>query len=212
MASPTIPGLPRPGRRPRLGRPGLAAGLAAALALPGCFFQNASPVVRLGDQVQALNSDLRWGRLDLAIQMVAPAYRARFLDARRAWGEDGVQVADSDVLGIRVVEAGAREDPDPGEEAETADEDRDAAISTVDIRWYSMRTLTVRRTTVQQRWERFGRDYLLAEEAITGGDAALLAGVPVVPSDPPAALPATDGADRVGRGPASRRAGLTAGR
>jgi len=161
-----------PRRAPGILRPVLLLSFGLLLAAPagGCLLQNASPVTRLKDDVQALNSDLRWGRLDLAIQMVAPSYRRAFVRARTTWG-DQVQIADSDVLGVRVVE------------------EEDAAISTVTVRWYSYATMAVRETRVQQRWELQGRRYVLADEAVTGGDGRLLPGVPRVEEEIPGAEP-----------------------
>lgn len=134
------------------------APVAAVAVGGGCMFQNASPQVKLQDAVHALNDAARWSRLDVAIDEVRPDYRPRFAASRRAWGR-AVHIADSEIVSIRM--------------------DDDGATSRVEVRWYRVDSTTIRRTLVEQRWHRDGRDFALREEVIADGDPDLLEGVGV---------------------------------
>lgn len=135
--------------------------VALAGILAGCMMiDSISPEVRLGDQVHALNDEVRWGRVDLAAQRVATAHRADFVARHRAWGNE-VRVADADVTNM-VMAAGEGE-----------------CASYVSYSWIDERTMELRSTTVRQLWRSEGEGFVLTREEIVGGDESLLPGAPL---------------------------------
>lgn len=132
-----------------------AVPLLAAVLLGGCLLNNISADERLRDAAYGLNDELRWSRMDLAVQRVAPSYRAKFVETRRAWGRD-IQVGDAEVQRIEL------------------SEDHDRAITEVVVGWYSLRTMMLQQTTVRQRWKRVSGQFYLVGENVVGGDPALL--------------------------------------
>ncbi|UJR86761.1 Hypothetical protein I5071_88620 [Sandaracinus amylolyticus] len=129
-------------------------------ALSGCMMiDSISPEVRLGDQVHALNDEVRWGRVDLAAQRVAPSHRAAFVASHRAWGSE-VHVADADVTNMDLGLEGGR------------------AASYVNYSWIDEHTMELRATTVRQIWRGENEGFVLVSEEILSGDEALLPGVP----------------------------------
>ena len=135
--------------------PLVALALALASGSAGCLFSNASAETHLRDAVYGFNDAARWGRLDLAVQVVAPGSRARVRSSRGRWGRD-LQVADSEVLEIQV------------------DDDRQGATSVVTVRWYQRSSMLVAETRLRQRWTRSGTGYVLVEESVLEGDEQLL--------------------------------------
>ena len=133
-----------------------ALSVCAALAGTGCIFQNIGSTERLNDAVRGLNDELRWSRLDLASERVAPRYQPAFADKHRSWGRT-IQIADTEYLAVRL------------------SDDRDTAVSTIAVSWYELSTMTLRQTVVRQRWRRGGGTYLLSAEDVAEGDASLLA-------------------------------------
>ncbi|MAQ17990.1 MAG: hypothetical protein CMN30_24735 [Sandaracinus sp.] len=129
--------------------------LLGALA-SGCIFNNVSAEERLRDSVVGLNDEVRWNRMDLATQRVAPAYRSEFSLTHHEWHER-MQIADSEIIHVQVGET------------------RDEAMAYVTVRWYDQSTMLVAETTIEQKWEKEGRGYILADEGIRSGDARLLA-------------------------------------
>ena len=121
----------------------------------GCIFNNVSAEERLRDAVVGLNDEVRWNRMDLATQRVAPKFRAAFALTHHNWHER-MQIADSELIHVQV------------------GEDRDEAQAFVTIRWYDQDTMLVSETTLEQKWEKLGRGYVLAEEGIRAGDSRLL--------------------------------------
>ncbi|MDQ3033692.1 MAG: hypothetical protein M3Y87_14840 [Myxococcota bacterium] len=134
----------------------------AAWALSGCMLiDSISPQVRLGDQVHQLNDEVRWGRVDLAAQRVAPAHRRQFVRSHRGWGAN-IHVADADVTNMDLGLPDGR------------------AASFVTYSWFDERTMELQSTTVRQLWRGEGEGYVLVGEEVIGGDESLLPGAPVV--------------------------------
>ena len=128
-------------------------------ALPGCLLQNISASETLRDSVVGLNDELRWQRMDLAVDRVAPSFRQEFVHAHGRWGGE-VQVADTELLRVRI------------------DDEDGSATSLVAVRWYSMRTMTLHQSTLEQNWERAGRYFILTSEDVVGGDERIFADEP----------------------------------
>jgi hypothetical protein len=143
-------------------KPVLATIALGAWVLSGCMLiDSISPQVRLGDQVHQLNDEVRWGRVDLAAQRVAPTHRRAFIRAHRAWGSM-VHVADADVTNMDLGLPDGR------------------AASFVTYSWFDERTMELQSTTVRQLWVGEGEGYVLVGEEVIGGDETLLPGMPVV--------------------------------
>jgi len=144
-----------------------------SLMLAGCIFQNLSSSRQLTDQVYAFNDEIRWARIDLATERVAPEYRAEFVLAHRMWGHD-IQIADADMTHVQIADDSA------------------SATSLVTFSWYDERTMRLHSTVIQQRWTKTDDAFLLEGEDIVGGDETLL-------GDPPADVVVEDATAAGGR-------------
>ena len=130
--------------------------LIPCLWLGGCLLANVSTAEKLREAVEGANSEARWGRLDLASQRVHPSYREAWASARRDWQED-VQIADSEVTSLRL------------------DDEQDGAVSMVVVEWFRYDTMTLRKSTVRQTWDRVGGTFALKSEEVVDGDEELFA-------------------------------------
>ena len=133
-----------------------ALSILALVLFSGCVFNNVSAEETLRDSVLGLNGEVRWNRLDLASQRVAPAFRLQFRRTHADW-HHGFEIADHEVVEVAV-----------------ADEDRARATSFVTFRWYDMHTMLLEETTVRQEWRRGINGYSLVSEAVTDGNERLL--------------------------------------
>ncbi len=129
--------------------------LAPLLLLGGCLFHNMSPVERLRDATYGLNDEVRWARMDLATERVAPAYQSHFTERHARWGHI-IRIADDDVVGFELAD------------------DRDAATTVVVYSWYTEQAMLLHQTTVRQHWKRHSGQFYLTSEKVLGGDARLL--------------------------------------
>lgn len=128
----------------------------ALLALAqGCIFNNVSTEETLRDAVVGLNDEVRWDRMDLATQRVAPSYRTAFSLTHHDWHE-GMQIADSEIVHVQV------------------GEDKEDAKAFIKIRWYDQRTMLVAETTLEQKWKKVGRNFVLVSEEVRAGDPRLI--------------------------------------
>ncbi len=125
----------------------------------GCLLANVSTAEKLREAVEGTNSQARWGRLDLAAQRVHPLYREAWAEVRKEWGEE-LQIAGSEVASLQL------------------DADQDGATSQVEVEWYRFDTMTLRHSTIEQRWERVEGSFALLSEEIVDGDEGLLAELP----------------------------------
>lgn len=126
-----------------------------SFGLCGCFMANTSPAKKIGDTVQDLNEQARWGRLGDAALLVEPSYRNTFLNAHQQWGSE-IQLADTEILHVQIAP------------------DAEHASALVMYSWYAMDTMTLHETTVRQRWSAHGGGYALVSEAVIKGDPRLL--------------------------------------
>lgn len=132
----------------------LALGLSAALFLLGCPAHQ-STQARMQEAAQELNVNARFGRMEMAVERVAPNAREQFLERRKAWG-NRVRVADYEVAGMRMAK---------GEE--------DAEMI-VKIAWYRVDEGDLHQTTLRQKWHDFKGSWRLTEETRIDGDVGLL--------------------------------------
>ncbi len=133
------------------------AWILVAVLCGGCALGHLSPTSKLNQSVREANDAARWGRLDLAVQYVHPAYRDQFLAHRRYWGRD-IQVGDADLV---------RMDMPP-------DDDDRPATALVAVSWYRLNQMALRQTVLRQVWKEYDGNFLLASEDVVDGDAFLL--------------------------------------
>ena len=131
--------------------------LFAALVLTACATQT-SGLARAQEAAQEMNLNARFGRMELAIETVAPEARETFADHRRAWGNK-LRVADTEMAGLR----------------RTGEADADVLVR---VAWFRMADQDLKVTTVKQKWHDFKGDWKLVSEARLDGDEGLL-GEPV---------------------------------
>ncbi len=129
--------------------------LASMLCSAGCLLQGQGRTAALTDAVHDMMDETRWGRAELAADRVAPAFRARFVQAHARWGQ-GIEIADLDVSMLRMAQ------------------DEESATAILTVNWYSLDTMELSTTRVRQRWEQSGNSFVLARESVVSGDARLL--------------------------------------
>src|SRR5882757_9332380 len=101
-----------------------ALALLLCVLLNGCMLSNATTAKRLGDTVNMMNRNTRWGQLADAARMVDPGYRPVFVASHRGWGQ-AIQVADSEVVHVEMAQ------------------DKESALALVSYQWYLPDNLTV---------------------------------------------------------------------
>ena len=131
------------------------------LSLGGCMAGNLSASESLRDSIVNLCDELRWSRIDLAIDRVAPSFRNDFSVMHAGWGRD-VQIAETELLRVNMETEG------------------DGASSMVSVRWYNMSSMTVHETMVEQTWLRAGRHFMLTDARVVDGDSRLFREPPEV--------------------------------
>lgn len=127
----------------------------AALTCSACL-GSAGAAKKIGDAVQILNDQARWGLIQDASLLVQANYRERFLKVHRSWGSD-IQLADTEVVNIQL----------------TSDSEHASAFVTYS--WYAMSDMTLHETTLRQVWKARSSGYALTSETVVRGDPALLA-------------------------------------
>jgi hypothetical protein len=130
--------------------------VALSISVSGCFLANLGADKKIGDAVENLNKQARWGRLNDAVLLVMPEYRETFLNQHRLWGTD-IQLADSEIVNIQLAS------------------DSRAASAFVIYSWYAMTDMTLHETTLRQHWEAKNSTFALSAETVVRGDPALLA-------------------------------------
>ena len=127
-----------------------------------------SRAARAQDAVQEMNLHTRFGRLQVAMEKVAPEERERFAKRHQQWGEL-VRIADHEIYGMR----------------STGEDTADVAVR---VSWYRPDQQELRLTTLKQKWRDRRGDWLLVGEERDSGDAGLI-GDDATP-DPEGASPA----------------------
>jgi len=149
----------------RLGTWLSAVALGVAWVLAGCY---APPSVtqRVSDAARDLNLAARFGDLEGAAALAAPAVRAEFLARRALWGGE-IRILDVELQGLRVDEAAAR------------------AFVEVNVSWMRTSESALRVTRIAQVWRERDGDWLLTQEERVAGDVGVF-GEPIeVPADEP---------------------------
>jgi hypothetical protein len=127
----------------------------ALLAL-SCASCAAAPngIAKAQDAAQELNVNARFGRMEMAIERVAPQERDDFIFHRKGWGGK-LRIADVEMAGLRPKSEGAIE-------------------VNVRVAWYRIEDQELRVTTVRQDWQDLNGEWKLVGEHRADGDIGLL--------------------------------------
>jgi len=137
-----------------------AIALGLAWALGGCFAPPTN-AQRVSDAARDLNTAARFGDLEGAAALAAPAVRADFLARRALWGGE-IRILDVELLDLRVDEGAAR------------------AHVEVNVSWMRTSESALRVTRVAQIWRERDGAWLLTQEERVAGDIGVF-GEPVEP-------------------------------
>jgi hypothetical protein len=127
-----------------------AAALAPLLTACPMPLSNAA---RMQEAASDFNTNVRFGRMSLAVEKVAPKEREEFLAHRRGWGET-LQLADYELLSAKMVKDG---------EAEVV----------VKYDWYVVTAGDLHTTTIRQTWGDHLGTWLLEREERDAGAMGL---------------------------------------
>jgi hypothetical protein len=117
------------------------------------------------------NDDFRWGRWEVLGQSMPDDENVLFQERRRMVDEDLV-MADYEVTSVKFL---------PGSETATVD---------VQLQWYSKRDPSLRKASLQQRWERrSGRWMMIKQRRVRGDRFPLVPEIAAQPAAPAAAEP-----------------------
>ena len=133
---------------------GVAIAMAALLVLAdlGCMGQ--TKMAKLQDAASDYNMATRFGRLDVATELVAPAELDAFARRHAAWG-GAVRISDVEYGGIRLV-------------------DDNTAVVTVTVGWQRPDEPILRVTQLAQEWKHGHGGWKLTNEVRYAGDVGLL--------------------------------------
>lgn len=143
-----------------------AAILALSLLGYGCTPPNLTQ--SLGDSANELNRATRFGRMDVALELVGAKARDDFAKRHADWGR-GTRIVDVELAGMTMVE-------------------KEAADVFLTVQWQPIDQSEVRTTFLAQRWTHTDGSWLLAEEERRSGDGGLFGeAIPSPPSTAPRA-------------------------
>lgn len=149
----------------------LAAILAGAAA--SCMTPTQRREEELVTNARLWNDDFRWGRWGIVGQSMPPEDQ-QLLQERCNLVEDDLVIADYEVTSIRFLKHSQ------------------AATVDVNLEWYRKTDPTVRRASLQQRWEQRGARWLMVKQRRVRGDRFPL--VPESAPEPDAPKPAAESA------------------
>jgi hypothetical protein len=132
------------------------------LSLAGCPSQ--TPPARAQEAASELNTNQRFGRMELVAERVSEPSREKFFERRKAWGSK-IQIADSEVMGFKM-------------------KGDDQAEIMLRIAWYKVDEGDLHATTIKQSWKDFRGSWKLIGEERTDGELGLFGDAP--PPDPSA--------------------------
>jgi len=116
---------------------------------------------------QEFNFDTRFGRMELAVEQVAPKYAEEFARKHRTWG-NRVRITDAEGVGMRM----------------RGQENCDISVR---LAWYRTEEGELHTTLVKQHWHLYPKGWLLdGEDRLDGDIGALGENVEVVTPDSPA--------------------------
>jgi hypothetical protein len=130
----------------------LAFAFCSAL-LFGCLGSQ-SKAAKLQDAAQNLNIAARFGRMDIATELVADKSQGDFYKKHMDWGRD-VRVIDIEFQGVQL-------------------RSKDEATVTVAVGWQRPTEQELRVTHVMQTWQYGSKGWKLVDESRAAGDVGLL--------------------------------------
>ena len=142
--------------------------VASSACLSGCLGQPTGAAAAQ-EAARELTINLRFGRMELVMERVAPAERDTYVASHRGWG-NVIRIADAELDGMRLVS-------------------KEEAMVIVKVAWYEPTAQELRVTTLRQTWKETKGDWLLFAEARADGDVGLL-GEPMPASNGSSAAPA----------------------
>jgi hypothetical protein len=122
-------------------------------ALVGCMTPP-SLGARAQEAANEMNTQTRFGRIEIAVDSVLPDKREAFVKRRRAWG-NRVRIADIELAGVRL----------------QGDKDADVMVR---VAWYRVDEQELRTTTLEQRWKTSRGEWKLSDERRADGDIGLI--------------------------------------
>jgi hypothetical protein len=139
-----------------------------ALVANGCILANLTPQARFQESAHTLAEAARWNHVDMALPLLSSKYSATYLSRHRDWG-GAVTIADADLVRMQVAE------------------DRQSATSELTVSWYLSNGITLRQSTISQKWESERGNFRLVDETVRQGDTSLFAAAEPAPAEAQAA-------------------------
>jgi hypothetical protein len=140
----------------RVARPAFAFAFLGSLApaLAGCPMPD-SPAARMQSTASDFNTDVRFGRLSLAVEKVSPKAREEFLARRKTW-TGRVEIADYELISAKMVGS-------------------DDAEVVVKYDWYQLTVGDLHSSKIKQKWHNNHKGgWLLEAETLDEGVPGLL--------------------------------------
>ena len=126
--------------------------LGFILLAPACVGQ--TPPARAQEAANELNTNQRFGRMELVAERVSEASREKFFERRKQWG-GRIQVADTEVMAFKM----------------KGDADAEVLLK---IGWYRVDEGDLHQTVLKQSWKDFKGAWKLVNEERTDGELGLL--------------------------------------
>jgi hypothetical protein len=119
--------------------------------LAGACLPSQTPAAKASDAARELNSSMRWGRTEVALEHSSPEDRDDFLERHAAW-HVSTRILETELAGLFMVDA-------------------THAVVQVDISWLLEDDTSLRTTRLEQKWiEKNGKWLLDEEERISGAE------------------------------------------
>jgi hypothetical protein len=100
------------------------------------------------------NTNVRFGRVSIAVDSVAPKEREEFIARRKAWGKR-IELADYELLSAKMM----------------GDDDADVIVK---YDWYELAMSELHVSTIRQHWHSHSGTWLLEHETLEDGATGLL--------------------------------------
>jgi hypothetical protein len=127
--------------------------LVASLALVGCPMPD-SAAAHMQTTASDFNTDVRFGRLSLAVDKVSPKAREEFLARRKKWGGH-LEIADYELISAKMV----------------GNEDAEVIVK---YDWYELAVGDLHTSKIRQKWHSHKGAWLLEAETLDDGVPGLL--------------------------------------
>ncbi len=139
-------------REPRCASSALGR-LVASLLVAGCPMPD-SAAARMQSAASDFNTDVRFGRLSLAVEKVSPKEREEFLARRKTW-TGRVEIADYELISAKML----------------GNEDAEVVVK---YDWYELTVGDLHSSKIKQKWHSHKGTWLLEAEALDDGAPGLL--------------------------------------